>query len=182
MWENVEVPWKTAFEQGWEAFAHGSIPIGACITNESGTVISIGRNRIFENSSRNPRIAHAEVEALQSLDTQKYPSIHEYTLYACMEPCPMCIGTMVMSDIRKLRIAAKDSYCGAVHTCYEDPYIASKSIQISFENGLMETVQLVMQTYFELRLRNGNMNVVTMAFENSNPAAVRIAKSYFEKR
>ncbi len=182
MWASVEEPWKVAFEQGWKAFGHGSIPIGACIADENGNIISVGRNRVFERDCANPRIAHAETEALQSLDTRKYPHVQGYTLYACMEPCPMCLGTIVMSDIFKLRIAAKDSYCGAVHYCHEDPYIASKNMQVSFEYGLLETVQLVMQTYFELKLRNGNMNVVTKAFEKSNPKAVRIAKSYYEKR
>jgi tRNA(adenine34) deaminase len=181
MWASVEEPWKAAFEQGWEAFAHGSIPIGACITDGNGKIISVGRNHVFEGVYVNPRIAHAEIEAMQNLDTHKYPDVQNYTLYACMEPCPMCLGTIVMSDIRTLRIAAKDSYCGAVHFCHEDPYIASKNMQVSFEYGLLETVQLVMQTYFELKLRNGNMNVVTKAFEKSNPKAVRIAKSYYEK-
>lgn len=182
MWANLEEPWKVAFEQGWIAFAHGSIPIGACITDGDRNIISIGRNRVFENGHANPKIAHAEIEALQNLDTQKYPHVQDYTLYACMEPCPMCLGTIVMSDIRILRVAAKDSYCGAVHYCHEDLYIASKNMQVSFEHGLLETVQLVIQTYFELKLRNGSMNIVTNAFEKSNPKAVRMAKSYYEKR
>lgn len=181
MWASVEEPWKAAFEQGWEAFVHGSIPIGACITDGNGMIISVGRNHVFEEDHANPRIAHAEIEALQNLDIHKHPNVQDYTLYACMEPCPMCLGTIVMSDIRKLRVAATDSYCGAVHYCNEDPYIVSKNMQVIFEHGLLETVQLVMQTYFELKLRNGNMNVVTKAFEKSNPKAVRIAQLYYDK-
>jgi len=182
MWSLIEAPWKAAFEQGWEALKNGSIPIGACIADDEGNIISVGRNHVFERKYQNPRIAHAEIEALQNLDTNKHPHVCDYTLYACMEPCPMCLGTIVMSDIRKLCVAAKDSYCGAVHYCYEDPYIVSKKMYVSFEHGLLENVQLVMQTYFELKLRNGDMNVVTKAFEKGNPKAVLIAKAYYAKR
>lgn len=95
----------------------------------------------------------------------------------------MCMGTFVMSNLRKLRVAARDSYCGAVHYCNDDPYIASKKITVDFELGILETVQLAMQTYFELRLRNGEINHIINIFEKDNPEAVKIAKSlYAEKR
>ena len=100
--------------QGWEAFKNGSIPIGAVITDENGNIISTGRNRIYEHGALNPKIAHAETECLSKLDLSKYPDVKKYTLFTCMEPCPMCFGTFVMSNFRKLRIAAKDSYGGVV--------------------------------------------------------------------
>ncbi len=101
-WNDVERPWKVSFEQGWEAFKNGSIPIGAVITNEIGEIIFAGRNRMNESEIPNPKIAHAEMECLLNLDTLKYPNVKEYTLYTCMEPCPMCFGALVMSNIRKV--------------------------------------------------------------------------------
>ena len=182
MWSDLQAPWKAAFEQGWEAFCHGSIPIGASIADGDGHILSVGQNRVFDRSLKNPRVAHAEVDAIWNLDTAKYQNIHNYVLYACMEPCPMCLGTIVMSDLEKVCVAARDAYCGAMHLCSADPYIAAKRMQIKFEYGLLEAVQLVMQTYFELKIRNGSMNVVTKAFEQCNPKAVSIAKSHFENR
>ena len=182
MYKNIERPWQIAFEQGWEALVNGSIPIGAVITDEHGKIISKGRNRLFESSTKNPKVAHAETEAIRNLDVSKYPNTYDYTLFACMEPCPMCMGTIVMSNLRKLRVAARDSYCGAVHYCRDDPYIASKNMQVSFESGILETVQLTLQTYFELKLRNGAMNPVTEIFEKDNTAAVKIAKSFYVDR
>lgn len=179
MWDSIEKPWQVAFEQGWESLKKGSIPIGAVIIDEHGDVISHGRNRLFENSTKNPKIAHAETEAIQNLNIQKHTKVYEYTLFAYMEPCPMCMGTIVMSNLRKLRVAARDSYCGAVHYCQDDPYVASEKMQISFELGILETVQLVLQTYFELRMRNGEMNRVTSIFEKDNPNAVKIAKLFY---
>jgi tRNA(Arg) A34 adenosine deaminase TadA len=44
MWTSISRAWQIAFEQGWEAFQNGSIPIGAAIADENGNVISFGRN------------------------------------------------------------------------------------------------------------------------------------------
>ncbi|MCL1883558.1 MAG: nucleoside deaminase [Defluviitaleaceae bacterium] len=180
MWNNLEKAWKTAFELGWESLKRGSIPIGAVITDEAGNIISQGRNRLYENYAKNPKIAHAEMEAIQNLDVSKYPKLKEYTLFTCMEPCPMCMGTIVMSNIRKLHIAAKDSYCGAVHLCKDDPYISSKNTQVIFEGGIHEIAQLTLQAYFELKNAKGESNHIFSIFEKDNYVAARIAKSFYD--
>jgi len=181
-WNNVEKAWQVSFEQGWQAFKKGSIPIGAVITNEKNDIISVGRNRNYEYESPNPKIAHAEMECLLKLDILKHPNIREYTLYTSMEPCPMCFGTIVMSNIRKVKIASRDSYCGAAHYCKDDPYIASKNMQVSFESGMLESVQLVLQTYFELRACNGEINKVVKVFQKDNLISVKIAEEFFRNR
>lgn len=178
-WNEIERPWQVSFEQGWNAFKKGSIPIGAVIIDEENKIISVGRNKINEYETPNPKIAHAEMECLLSLDTLKHPKVREYTLYTCMEPCPMCFGTIVMSNIRKVKIAARDSYCGAAHYCKADRYITSKSMQVSFEKGVFESVQLVLQSYFELRSCNGEKNKVVSVFQKDNPIAVKIAEEFF---
>lgn len=181
MLNTISPQWQQAFLLGWESFRQGSIPIGAVIADENGSIISCGRNRVCENSQPNSKTAHAEVEAINTLDLKRYPDLKRYTLYACMEPCPMCMGTAVMSNLRRLKIAAHDGYCGAVHYCNDDPYIASKDIQAEFEGGLLETVQLVMQTYFELRMQ-GASNAVVDSFRRSSPVAVAIAERMYEER
>jgi deoxycytidylate deaminase len=109
----------------------------------------------------NHKIAHAETECLLKLDLSKHPNVKQYTLYTCMEPCPMCFGTIVMSNFRKLRIAAKDSYCGAAYYCEIDPYIKAKNMQVEFELGILQIVQLTLQTYFEIRLCSGEINHIS---------------------
>lgn len=181
-WDDIEKPWQVSFEQGWKAFKKGSIPIGPVIINEKGEIISVGRNRIYEFETPNPKISHAEMECVFNLDILKHPSVKEYILYTCMEPCPMCFGTIVMSNFRKLKIASRDSYCGAVHYCKDDPYIASKNMQVSFEGGILETLQLVLQSYFELRTCNGEINKVVQVFRKDNPIAVEIAEEFYRDR
>ncbi len=98
MWNDLSKAWQTAFSAGWESFKNGSVPIGAVICDENGGIICTGRNRMNEITNGNSKIAHAETDCLLQLDTRKYPDLRSYTLYACMEPCPMCMGTIVMSN------------------------------------------------------------------------------------
>lgn len=181
MWNEIAEPWKMAFLEGWEAFKNGSIPIGAVIIDETGNIISTGRNRLYESDTLNPKIAHAETECLLKLDVSKYPNVKQYTLYSCMEPCPMCLGTIVMSNFRKLKVAAKDSYCGAVHYCEVDPYIKSKKIQVEFELGVLQDVQLTLQSYFEIRACNGEFNKIVDIFSKDSPESVKMAKSLYSE-
>lgn len=76
----------------------------------------------------------------------------------------MCFGTIVMSNFCKLKVAARDSYCGAVHYCEVDPYIKSKNMQIEFELGILQAVQLTLQSYFEIKACDGEVNRIVDIF------------------
>ncbi len=184
MWKDISLIWQAAFAEGWEAFKSGSVPIGAAICDESGAIICTGRNRRGELTEGNRRIAHAETDCLNRLDTQKYPDFCGYTLYACMEPCPMCMGTLVMSGLRKLRVAARDGYCGAVHYRDISRYINSKNIAAVFEGGDMELVQLTMQIYYELRRVNESSSgrLVIESFAADRPQSLTIARELYDKK
>ncbi len=184
MWNDISLIWQAAFSEGWEAFKNGSVPIGAAICDDSGRIICTGRNRRGELTEGNRRIAHAETDCLNRLDTKKYPDFCGYTLYACMEPCPMCMGTFVMSGLRKLRSAARDGYCGAVHYRDMSSYIKSKNIDVIFEGGDMELVQLTMQTYYELRRINESSSgrLVIERFAKDRPQAMTIARELYDGR
>lgn len=182
MWKELPEVWQVAFLEGWEAFRHGAIPIGAVITDETGKIICTGRNRIGELPHGNNRIAHAEMDCLLKLDTVTYPNVKSYVLYACMEPCPMCMGTFVMSNLRTLRVAARDRHCGAVHYREDDPYVKRKNIDVKFELGEMELVQLTVQSYYNIRRNNGEPDAVTKRFGEDCPKAVEIAKKLYEIR
>jgi len=182
MWNTTGKAWQAVFEQCWEAFKSGSLPIGAVITGENGEVISCGRNRGFDKSLLNPRIAHAEMDALHKLDIWKYPELKTYALYTSMEPCPMCMGAIVMAGIRKLQVAARDGWAGSVHLVQKDPYMSSKNMQINFEFGALETVSLTMMMYWCFRKSNGEINRAEEAIAKDNPAAIGIAKSLYAER
>ncbi len=100
----------------WEAYAAGTIPVGAAVVDERGDVVRRGRNRIFDEA-RPPelgrtRLAHAEVNALVALPSdRRYES---WTLYSALEPCHLCLAATVAARLGRLRYAAADPYGGAV--------------------------------------------------------------------
>ncbi len=182
MWNDLSKAWQETFLAGWEAFKNGSIPIGAVIVDDNMNVISRGRNKTAESSIGNPKTAHAETECIRSLDIQRYPDVKNYTLYTSMEPCPMCMGTFVMGNLRKIRTAAKDSWCGALHYITDDPYIASKQIDSVLVLGELQDVQLAEQSYFELKHTHGEYNPIVEFFRNDSPQAVMAAEMMYREQ
>ena len=146
MWNNLEKPWQLAIELAWESFRNDSLPIAAVIVGVDGNAVSIGRNQILEERFKNRNMAHGEMDALMNLDYDAHPEIRKYTMYTTLEPCPMCMGSIVMSDVRKLRIATRDPWAGAVEMC-RLPYIAEKNIDITFESGMMPKILTVIYLY-----------------------------------
>lgn len=182
MWKDLSREWKETYELAWLAFCNGSIPIGAIITDTSGNTIIAGRNETCENRYPNSRTAHAEMYCMRNIDTKKYPSLREYHLYTTMEPCPMCMGTIVMGGILKVHVAAKDKYCGALHYINYDPWIKSKNMEVYLEEGELEAVQLAQQGYHELRRYNGEMNRVLEQFQSDCPKAINVAFIMYQER
>lgn len=96
----------------------------------------------------------------------------------------MCMGTLVMSGLRKLRTAARDGYCGAVHYRDLSQYIKSKNIDVMFEGGDSELVQLTMQIYYELgRIGESHSGKAVMeCFAADRPQALTIARELYDNR
>ncbi|MCL2415622.1 MAG: nucleoside deaminase [Defluviitaleaceae bacterium] len=177
-WNNIEKPWQIALELAWESFKCGSIPIAAVITDISGNIISTGRNKIFENdqnSAKNRKMRHAEMNSLYILDYDKHPDIRKYIMYTTIEPCPMCMGSIVMSDIRNVKIGAADPWAGAAEIC-KLPYIADKNMNISFAGGIVENMALILLLYHEANPSNYRKNFVFEAFGKRYPKQAALAE------
>ena len=182
MWKDLSVQWQTAFLEAWDAFKTGGIPIGAVIADEKGNIIIKEHNRAGENETINRHISHAEANALRSLDTSMY-NPKTLTLYATMEPCPMCMGTAVMSNIKHLRYAARDPYCGAVHIKDNDPYITGQRLDYVLVGGDMEFVQLTIQSYHELGyISRGASDKVLNCFRSIDEKAVALAEKLYDEK
>ena len=151
----LQHPWNRIFELSWQSVCEGSKAIAAVILSEDGTIISEGRNKISEPVIPNPRLMHAEVEALQNLDIAKYPNLKEYTLYAGLEPCPMCVGTFAMSGLRKIVIATRDDFGGSMNLAEHSLFMKRKNFEIIFLDNELGDMQRAFQIIREL-LYNGN--------------------------
>jgi tRNA(adenine34) deaminase len=158
MWQSLSQPWRACLEEAWTAYCAGSVPIGACITDDADRVIARGRNCMFEPSAEGCglsgcRMAHAEMNALLALggcDHNVDP--RQCTLYTTAEPCPMCIGAARMYLIGEVRLAARDPLAGSARFATATPFMERWSVEISGLQGSdLESVLLAIQAEFLLR-------------------------------
>lgn len=154
IWDNIPDCLKRIFELEWESVCEGSKAIAAVIVDEKGEIISEGRNQISECNVPNPSTAHAETEAIRNLDVSRYPYTKTYTLYAGLEPCIMCMGTIVMGGIRNVVIAAKDDYGGAMNLIKHSEFAKRKGIKVTWLNKEFGDMQRAFQTVRELMYNN----------------------------
>jgi len=149
-YNEIDMYWKRIFLLEWESICEKSKAIAALIVSENGDIISEGRNKIGEQTIPNPRVSHAEVEAIRNLDIKKYPYVKSYTLYAALEPCPMCMGTMVMGGIRNIIIGAHDNHGGAIHLIEHSEFLRDKNIKITWMPQEYGNIQRGLQSIKEL--------------------------------
>ena len=131
------------------AAAEGEIPVGAVIVKD-GEVIAWAHNR--RENDHDPT-AHAEMlamrEAARHLGDWR---LRGCTLYVTLEPCPMCAGAMVMSQLSHCVYGADDEKqgcCGSVYDLPADPALCG---QTKWQSGVMakECGQL-MRSFFSGR-------------------------------
>jgi tRNA(adenine34) deaminase len=98
------------------AASEGEVPVGAVVVFD-GRVVGRGRNgreRLHDPT------AHAEVLALQdaarSLGRWRLTGA---TVYATLEPCPMCAGALVNARVDRLVYGVPDPKAGAVDTLFD---------------------------------------------------------------
>ena len=113
----MDATWMAeALAEARKAAAEGEVPIGAVIVHEARVV---GRGR---NARANPPdpTAHAEVLALQeaarALGRWRLTGA---TVYATLEPCPMCAGALVNARVDRLVYAVSDPKAGAAGTLFD---------------------------------------------------------------
>ncbi len=150
MWADLSIPWQVCLELAWEAYCDDCYPIGAVVTGPDGKILTRGRNRVYPydawaGRSRGVMIAHAETEALHSLEFENIDP-HACALVTTSEPCPMCLGTFYMSGLRALSYACRDPFAGSVEMLGKTWYLSRKPIQVNPPfSPQLELVLLAMQ-------------------------------------
>ncbi len=151
-YEELELPWRRVFELEWKSTLAGSMAIAAVIVSPEGEIISEGRNRVAEHFYPNFLIAHAETEAVRNLDVTRCSNPRECTLYAGLEPCPMCFGTIAMGQIRHVVVAARDVGGGATDLRNASDFLRRKNIQVEFADPFLGYVHNTMEAIRELTM------------------------------
>ena len=113
----VDVEWmQRALALADGAAAAGEVPVGAVIVRD-GEEIGAGCNAPIGS---NDPTAHAEIVALRAAaGAAANYRLPGSTLYATMEPCPMCAGAIVHARIARVVYAARDPRWGAVESVFE---------------------------------------------------------------
>lgn len=140
-----------ALDAAREAAARGEVPVGAAVAM-GGELISIAAN---ERESANDPTAHAEVLALRrAAETIGSWRLTGCTLYATLEPCPMCAGAAHSARISRLVYAAPDPKAGASGTLYDLPSDARLNHTFPVSAGILESEASEMLRSFFRQRRN----------------------------
>jgi tRNA(adenine34) deaminase len=106
---NDEHYMKQALNEARIAFEKNEVPIGAVVVCQ-GRIIARAHNL---TETLNDVTAHAEMQAITAAANflgGKY--LTNCTLYVTLEPCPMCAGGLLWSQIPKVVFGAKDEKKG----------------------------------------------------------------------
>lgn len=180
MWENLSEPWKACFQEVWEAYCNGSIPIGAVIVSNEGDIISRGRNMICENVKdfsklSGSKIAHAEMNAIYGCKQE----LKNAVIYSSMEPCIMCFGAIVMNGIKEINYAARDGVAGGINL--KSAYINKRNIKINEFNPELEIVQLIIKTDFIYRNYGHRAEELLSVWEKTCPIGIELGRKWYHE-
>ena len=110
---NYELFMGEALEEAKLALSRGERPVAAVAVVDDAMVVR-AHDRVEET---NDPTAHAVVVALRET-ARKLGSVRlaDATIFSTQEPCPMCIGALLASDIDALVFAAANERYGAAGT------------------------------------------------------------------
>jgi tRNA(adenine34) deaminase len=174
VWEELAQPWRACVEEAWEAYREGSLPIGAVVTDAYGHVLSRGRNRIHERSGppgaiSDHKLAHAELNALLSLDHREYDP-RACVLWSTTEPCPLCVGAARMSEVGGLRYASREPWGGSAAMFETVPYLKRKNVRVMGpQDGRLEGVLVALKVERFLRLQPTILERFLRLYEEAMP-------------
>jgi tRNA(adenine34) deaminase len=138
-----------ALELARRAERKGEVPVGAVVV-VSREIIGRGSNSTLETLDPT---AHAEILALRDAakNARNY-RLNDATLYATLEPCPMCAGALVAARVRRLVFAARDLRFGGVRSKFRiaDSELLNHRVQVD-EGILGSECTLLLQTFFAKR-------------------------------
>ena len=99
-----------AIKEATLAASEGEVPVGAVIVND-GEIIATARNN---REGTGDATGHAEILAIrEACKVLGGWHLDKCELYVTLEPCPMCMGAIINSRIKRVVFGAKDAKAGA---------------------------------------------------------------------
>lgn len=103
---------RRAVELALEAERAGNLPIGSVLVLDDH-VVAEGANRMLVPEYHPGR--HAEIVTLSHLPAFLWPRAAEMTCYSTLEPCLMCMGTLLLHGVGRVVFGARDLEGGAAY-------------------------------------------------------------------
>jgi tRNA(adenine34) deaminase len=152
MASDVDRAWmQQALAEADLAPLHGDIPVGCVVVSQAGEVLSSAHNRREELEDPT---AHAEVLALREAARKVGRwRLDGATVYATLEPCPMCAGALVSARIARLVYGARDAKAGAVDSLFSLGRDARLNHRFEVEDGLLAGESAARLSAFFVELR-----------------------------
>jgi tRNA(adenine34) deaminase len=113
---------KEALKEARKAGKRGDLPIGAVIVH-NGRIISRGMNGVRTKKSN---VAHAETATISKCASYLQENGRECILYTTVEPCVMCLSTIVLANIRNIVFALEDKYMNTKVFIESNPYLRNR--------------------------------------------------------
>lgn len=146
----MDATWMAeALAEARKAAAEGEVPIGAVVVVD-GRIVGRGRNA---RETRRDPTAHAELLALQeAARTLQRWRMTGATVYATLEPCPMCAGALVNARVDRLVYAVPDPKAGAAGTLFDVARDPRLNHRVEVVNGVMaEECGELLSSFFRSR-------------------------------
>ncbi len=127
----------------------GEVPVGAVLV-QNGVILARAHNLVETNHDAT---AHAELlvirEAAKKLSSWR---LSECSLIVTLEPCPMCMGAIVLSRIPRVYFGAWDPRMGAAGSRFDlSNYPEFPHAVEMFPEVLKDECESVLKVFFESR-------------------------------
>jgi len=131
------------------AFSEQEVPVGAVVVRD-GKMLGRGRNR--REALQDPT-HHAEIEALRDAAAAAGTwHLDGATLYATLEPCPMCAGAAVNARLGRIVYGCADPKAGYCGTLANVPQDARLNHRCAVDGGLLaEESSELLRLFFRAR-------------------------------
>ena len=145
---------RQAIQQAEKGFENDEVPVGAVLVHEKKIVgRAYSQVRLLKDAT-----AHAEMlaitQACEQLGAGRLPGT---TLYVTLEPCPMCLGAMILARVGRLVFGVREKKTGACGSVVNLMADGKWNHRFTIEEGLLEfeSAALLQEFFKKKRPRRG---------------------------
>lgn len=143
---------RLALRHAQHSFREKEVPIGAVIVDSMGVILATSRNEV---EGKKDVTAHAEISCIRkAAEMRNNWRLHDCTLYTTLEPCPMCMGAIQASRIKRVVYAAPDIRMGACGSWINLLEAKHPFHDVEVAGGMLqEESSILMKRFFQMRRR-----------------------------